>query len=119
MKHLACPIALHPDGAPVRMAFICGQTVPTLADFDHDAAPAAARHLFATMGLETRSAITIGMSTEVTKSCAVHFVLCRVAHPVRLQWKHQQPDGTLATGHWIAINDLPANAITRWIVANI
>lgn len=119
MRQLACPIALHPDGAPLRLALAEGQSRPALIPFDKDAAPIAARHLLHTLGLETRSAITIGMFTEVAKACAMHFVLCRIAPPVRPRWKHQQPDGTLITAGWVAFSALAANDVTDWIKANL
>lgn len=119
MRRLACPIALHPDGAPLRLALAEGQRFPPLVQFDQDAAPITARHLLHSLGLETRSAITIGMSTEVAKACAVHFVLCRVAPPVRPRWKHQQPDGTLITAGWVSFDALAANDVTDWIKATL
>jgi hypothetical protein len=119
MKQIACPIALHPDGTPLRLALAIDQTLPPMIEFQNDAAPAAARHLFETLGLETRSAVTIGMSTEIAKACAVHFVLCRIAPPVRDQWKHLRPDGITITANWVNFEALPSNAAFRWIVANL
>ncbi len=119
MKHIACSVALHPDGAPLRLAMAAEQTLPPITEFETDAAPAAARYLFENLGLETRNAVTIGMSTEVTKGSAVHFVLCRIAPPTRDQWKHLQPDGTAITASWVAFEDLPDNAMVRWITANL
>ncbi len=119
MKQLACSVALHPDGAPRRLALGAEQTLPPMVAFDVDAAPAAARHLLQTLGLETRSAITIGMSTELAKGCAVHFVLCRIAPPVRPEWKHLQPDGTVVAARWTAFDALPPNDVMRWIAAHL
>jgi len=119
MKQLACAIALHPDGAPQRLALAQDQTRPPMAEFDQKAAPFAARHLFTTLGLETRSAITIGTSTQVAPGYTVHFVLCRIAPPVRPQWKNPQPDGTVITGHWVPFDALPDNDILRWIATNL
>lgn len=119
MNQLACAIALHPDGAPLRLALGEGQTVPPMAEFSHDAAPFAARHLYNTLGLETRNAITIGMSAQIAKASSVHFVLCRIAPPVRAQWKHQQSDGTVVVARWVAFEELPPNDLMRWITANL
>ncbi|MEP2921962.1 MAG: hypothetical protein ABJP06_14660 [Sulfitobacter sp.] len=115
MKQLACAIALHPDGAPLRLALEQGQTLPPMAEFDQHAAPFAARHLFNTLGLETRNAITIGTCPQAVAGSTVHFALCRIAPPVRPQWKHQQPDGTVITGHWEPFDALPDNDVLRWI----
>jgi len=119
MKQIVCPVALHPDGDPRRIALVQGQTLPPFTEFTHDAVPTAARHLFSQLGIETRSAIPIGMSTDIMKGCAVHFILCRVAPPVRPLWKHQQPNGTLVTGHWVDFDTLPPNGLTRWIKATL
>lgn len=119
MKQLACAIALHPDGAPLRLALADGQTLPPMAEFTDTAAPLAARHLYNTLGLETRNAITIGSSTQDATASEVHFVLCRIAPPVRAQWKHQQSDGTVVIARWVAFEDLPSNDLMRWITANL
>ncbi|MEP1767907.1 MAG: hypothetical protein ABJJ53_14870 [Sulfitobacter sp.] len=119
MKHLTCPVALHPDGAPLRLALETGQMLPPFTEFLNDPAPAAARHLFSTLGLETRSAVPIGVSKETVEACTTHFVLCRIAPPTRRQWKHLQPDGTMITAHWVAFEDLPSSPRMDWIKANL
>lgn len=119
MKQLACAVALHPDGAPLRLALADGQTLPPMAEFTEAAAPFAARHLLNTLGLETRNAIIIGTSEEVAQDSMVHFVLCRTVPPVRPQWKHQQPDGSVITARWISFEELPSNDVMRWITKTL
>jgi hypothetical protein len=119
MKQLTCSVALHPDGMPLRLALATSQTLPPMTEFESDAATAAARNLFKTLGLETRSAVTIGISTEIATNSAVHFVLCRIAPPTRQEWKHLQPDSTIITASWVAFEDLPSTPTLRWITENL
>lgn len=114
-----CAVALHPDGAPLRLALAVGAEAPPVTDFTHDAARTAALHLLDTLGIETRSAVTIGISSEIANDCDVHFILCRAAPPVRAEWKHRQPDGTVVTAHWVAFDNLPQNPLCEWVKATL
>ncbi|MCY4179178.1 MAG: NUDIX domain-containing protein, partial [Litoreibacter sp.] len=67
MIQKACPIALHPDGAPLRIAAFAHpqaglQLVKGTIETGENPARAAARELFEESGLETKSAILIGDS---------------------------------------------------------
>ena len=99
MIQKACPIALHPDGAPQRIAAfvhpLAGtQLVKGTIEPDEPPAKAAARELFEESGLETNSAILIGDSAHIVQGQIWHFALCRVVQPVRDHWQHHcQDDG--------------------------
>ena len=97
MIQKACPIALHPDGAPLRIAAFehpqAGlQIVKGTVEEGEHPAKAAARELFEESGLETKSAIQIGDSAEIVDGQRWHFVLCRVAPPTRDLWQHYCED---------------------------
>jgi 8-oxo-dGTP pyrophosphatase MutT (NUDIX family) len=103
----ACPVALHPDGAPLRVAAFrhpkAGlQIVKGTVEPGEGVARAAARELLEESGLETRSAIVIGESADIAEGQHWHFVLCRIAPPVRDQWQHYCRDdgGHLFTFFW-------------------
>ncbi|MEM7472350.1 MAG: NUDIX domain-containing protein [Pseudomonadota bacterium] len=97
MIHKACPVALHPDGAPLRIAAfvhpLAGlQIVKGTVEPGEHPASAAARELFEESGLETKSAIAIGDSLDIAPGQHWHFALCRVAPPVRDPWQHHCED---------------------------
>ncbi|MEP4196610.1 MAG: NUDIX domain-containing protein [Aliishimia sp.] len=93
MRQIACPIALHPDGAPHRipmfrhplagLQFVKGG----IRDGERPEA-AAARELFEESGLETRNALYLGRSDLIMADTIWHFSLCRLAPPVRPRWQH-------------------------------
>lgn len=93
MRQVACPVALHPDGAPLRVP-IFHHSVAGLQLVKGGLRPqerpeaAAARELFEESGLETRAALYLGHSTDIAPDSDWHFALCRVAAPVRAQWQH-------------------------------
>ncbi len=107
MKQIACPVALHPDGATRRIAVYQDPTgglklAHTITPSPQDAAGKAARLLFAMSALETRAALPIG--TLATSSQMWHFALCRIVPPVREQWKHLHADaGTLLHWTWMPL----------------
>ncbi len=93
MIHKACPIVLHPDGAPLRHLMFehptAGlQLVKGSIEPGEPPVRAAARELFEESGLETVAAVPIGHSDEIVSSERWHFSLCRVKPPVRDAWFH-------------------------------
>ena len=113
MIHKACPVALHPDGAPLRIPVFehpqAGlQLVKGTIEPGEDPTRAAARELFEESGLETRAAIPMG--TAQINDQTWHFALCRLAPPVRDRWKHfckddaKNGEGHLFKFHWHDIN---------------
>lgn len=107
MIHKACPIALHPDGAPLRLpVFIHPQTglqlIKGTVAPNEPPAKAAARELFEESGLETKQAIVIGESGTIAAGQIWHFALCRIASQVRPEWQHYCADdgGHLFKFHW-------------------
>ena len=119
MIHKACPIALHPDGTPLRLAAFTHpqaglQLVKGTIEPGENPAKTAARELFEESGLETKSAIFIGDSTDIAPDQHWHFALCRVAPPVRDKWQHVCADdgGHLFKFHWHDL-DAPAQGLAR------
>lgn len=120
----ACPIALHPDGAPLRMAAfdhpLAGrQLVKGTVETGENPAKAAARELFEESGLETKSAILIGDSADIVQGQLWHFALCRVAPPVREAWQHFCDDdgGHLFRFFWHPIDAAPTGFATPYQTA--
>jgi len=114
LRHVACPIALHPDGAPHRIPVfrhpVAGmQVVQGEMRAGARADAAAARELFEESGLETRSAITLGHSDAIQDGSLWHFALCRVASPVRAQWQHLCRDdgGHVFVFKWQDLDTVP------------
>lgn len=110
MKHIACPVALHPDGAPLRLPAIEGATgtlhlICGTVGADEHPERAAALRLIEQSGLETRATLLLGVSDKIEDGMLWHFVLCRVAPPVRSRWQHLGPDGTLQRFEWAALED--------------
>ncbi|MEP5152294.1 hypothetical protein [Planktotalea sp.] len=123
---VVCPIALHPDGAPLRVpAYLHPQNgleiiKDTLQSEDH-IAHEAAQVLFRLSSLETRHAIAIGQSQEIETGVTWHFALCRLAPVVRDMWQNVNPsDGTLLKFQWFDLSDSPALSQTdtnalKWV----
>jgi 8-oxo-dGTP pyrophosphatase MutT (NUDIX family) len=117
MRAVACPIALHPDGAPRRIpAFqhpTAGlQLVKGGIKTGETPQAAAARELFEESGLETRNALFLGSSAAIQPEAEWHFSLCRIVPPVRAAWAHLCTDdgGHLFKFHWIELDDpIPDN----------
>ena len=112
MRQVACPIALHPDGVPQRIAVFehpqAGwQLVKGGLKPGEDPARGAARELFEESGLETRAAIAIGQSDRIQDGTIWHFALCRIAPPVRAQWQHYCTDdgGHLFRFEWLDLHE--------------
>ena len=112
LRKVACPIALHPDGAPQRVPlFEPPQTGTQLVkgDINVGARPetAAARKLFEESGLETRAALLLGQSDAIQEGAIWYFSLCRLARPVRPEWSHfcKGRDGYLLRFHWHDLSD--------------
>lgn len=110
MKIIACPVALHPDGATHRIAIGQHPTeglqlVTAIAPTPQDAAGCAARALFDMSALETRAALPIGTSPNIETNTEWHFALCRIVPPVREEWKHLHADtGTLLHFSWMPLD---------------
>lgn len=129
MREIACPVALHLDGVPRR-----------IAAFQHPQAglqlvkggmrpgerpeQAAARELFEESGLETRAAISLGESTGIEPDARWHFSLCRLAGPLRERWQHHCADdgGHLFRFFWLELDAPlpdgfapPFQRATHWI----
>lgn len=108
----ACPVPLHPDGAPLRIAMfkhpVAGMQLVKGTMLESETPErAAARELFEESGLETRSALRLGASEEIVAGQIWHFSLCRVVPPVRDQWQHACTDdgGHLFKFHWHALDE--------------
>ena len=117
-RKVACPVALHPDGAPLRLPVFrhpqAGlQLVKGGVHADETPAAAAARELFEESGLETRAALPLGTSALIHQDELWHFALCRIVPNVRQTWAHHCRDdgGHLFRFHWHPIADpLPEDA---------
>lgn len=131
MIHKACPVALHPDGAPQRLpVFSDSQAGPQLVrgtlTGGADPTRAAAQALFEASGLETRAALPLGQSHAIVDGEIWHFVLCRIAPPVRERWQHASTGcgGRLRKFHWHALDAAaplppPAQSALSWIKAQL
>ena len=120
MKALACPIALHPDGALLRLARETGMpllTTPLHDDTRPDAA--AARVLFDRAALETRATLPLGHSEEIVAGERWHFVLCRVVPPVRAHWQHADAQGTLRRFGWQPLDAAGDDPAVAWLRARL
>ena len=92
-RQIACPVALHPDGAPQRIPMFENpqaglQLVTGAIRVGERPEAAAARALYESSGLETRTALYLGASDQIMVGTEWHFALCRVAPPVRQRWQH-------------------------------
>jgi hypothetical protein len=129
MKQIACPVALHPDGAMRRIAVYHHPSgslhlAQAITPSPQDAASTAARLLFAMSALETRAALPIG--TSATSRQMWHFALCRLKPPVREQWKHLHTEtNTLLHWTWMPL-DAPIEGLSaqdtralEWIKASL
>ncbi len=102
-RAIVCPVALHPDGAPLRIPVFehprdSLQIVKGDLKDDESFAKAAARALFEQSGLETRSALYLSGCDTIQKNTVWHFSLCRLAPIARENWQHfHNSDG----GHWL------------------
>ena len=111
LRQVACPVALHPDGAPLRLPVFAHplaglQLVKGGIRAGEHPPAAAARELFEESGLETRAAIAIGQADDIQDGAVWQFSLCRIAPPVRTQWAHLCADdgGHLLRFHWHALD---------------
>lgn len=117
MRHIACPVALHPDGGLRRIAMCLHpengpQLLQTSVGDPTQASGTAARVLFARSALETRAALLIGTSTDINPDEIWHFALCRIVPPVREQWQHLDPtSGALLRFSWTTL-DAPPNDLS-------
>ena len=97
MIHKACAVALHPDGAPLRVIAFDHPTAGTQlvkGTVNPGEAPlkAAARELWEETGLTVRAGLLLGQSTEIAPGEYWHFALLRPAPPVPDRWSHQTRD---------------------------
>jgi hypothetical protein len=112
-RHVICPVALHPDGAPLRIpAFKHPKSGLQIIKDDFQqpahAAHTAAQTLFNVSSLETRNALLIGQSENIQTDTIWHFALCRLAPPVRRAWQHlNRDDKTLLKFQWIEVSNPP------------
>ncbi|WP_298858355.1 hypothetical protein [uncultured Sulfitobacter sp.] len=131
MTIIACPVALNPDGATRRIAVYqtpdgTQHLVKTIVPTADKATRAAAQALYTVSTLETRAALPIGTSSEITADEVWHFTLCRIAPPIREQWKHVCADtSALLQFSWMTL-DIPLNGFTEtdkraldWIKATL
>ncbi|MEM6306069.1 MAG: NUDIX domain-containing protein [Pseudomonadota bacterium] len=109
---MACPVALHPDGVPLRLPVFehpKGGFQIVKGGIKEGERPkrAAARELIEESGLQTRSALLLGTSEEIVSGERWHFALCRVAPPVRDRWQHLCADdgGLLLRFDWGPLDD--------------
>jgi ADP-ribose pyrophosphatase YjhB (NUDIX family) len=113
-RQVACPVALHPDGAPLRLPMFehpqAGfQLVKGRVKEGEHPDAAAARELFEESGLETRAALLLGTSDDIQPDVTWHFCLCRIVPPVRDAWVHLCSDdsGHLFRFFWQDLNTDP------------
>lgn len=107
----ACPIVLHPDGAPVRLLWfqhpLAGaQLVKGGVEPEETPLRAARRELWEEAGLVAGSGMMLGISDAVVPGERWHFALLRVPPPVRDSWAHTTGDGgglRFVCG-WMALN---------------
>lgn len=131
MNIIACPVALHPDGATRRIAVYqtpdgTHHLIKTNAPSQIEATRAAAQKLYAMSALETRAALPIGTSSDINLDEIWHFHLCRIVPPIREQWKHICPDtSALLQFSWMPLDtpldnfsERDTNAL-RWIKATL
>ena len=130
-RAVVCPVALHPDGAPLRIPIfehpLAGfQLVKGGLRIGERTEAGAARELFEESGLETRSALYLGESDAIQEGASWHFSLCRLAPPVREQWQHFCKDdgGHLFKFSWIELNtsnqlNPPFSDALAWIRATL
>ena len=111
MIHKACPIVLHPDGAPLRALYFQhpnagAQVVKGGLKPGEDPLNAAARELFEETGLRARAGIPLGHSDSIADGERWHFALLRVRAPVRKTWRHKTLDdyGHIYTCYWLALD---------------
>jgi len=127
LRHLLVPIALHPDGIPLRLP--AHETTNGSLRLIHGPEPVpqrtsralgAAQLLFHATGLETRDARFIGHDEgRLEHGTMWHAYLCRIKPPVRDRWKHVAPGG-MRILRWcridseLTLSDADA-ACLRWI----
>ena len=111
-RAVVCPVALHPDGAPLRIPvfehpLVGLQLVKGGLRENERFEAGAARELFEESGLETRSALYLGASEHIQENTIWHFSLCRLAPPVRDAWQHfcKNDGGNLFKFKWLEVND--------------
>ena len=116
MRQVACPVALHPDGALRQIAVFkhpqAGmQLVKGGIKPGEPQMAAASRELYEESGLETRATLLIGSASDIHPDEVWHFTLCRVVPPIREQWQHYCADdgGHLFHFLWMAL-DTPAQS---------
>ncbi len=112
MRQVACPVALHPDGTPLRLPIFEHpkggfQIIKGGIKANERPERAAARELIEESGLQTRSALLLGHSDDIVSGERWHFSLCRVAPPIRDRWQHFCADdgGLLLRYEWAALDD--------------
>ena len=120
MIHKACPVVLHPDGAPLRHLQVrhpeTGLHLITATAQTEGGNPVqtVAQDLFAKTGLETTAALPLGQSEDIVTAERWSFVLCRIKPPVRAEWVHISPNDieNRIHGSWFDIDtpdpELPA-----------
>lgn len=112
MIQKAVPVALHPDGAPLRIpAFehpTAGlQLIKGTVNKGERPEHAAARELIEESGLETRAALMLGTSDTIAEGQMWHFALCRVVPPARDRWQHfcRDDGGHLFKFFWLSLQE--------------
>ena len=126
MIEKAWPVALHPNGAPLRLvAFDHPQTGLQLPSgpllTDEHPERAASRILFETTGYETIATLALG--TLETGGQLWHFTLCRLKPPIRDRWQHacKTDGGALLKGRLLPLDSdalqEPHKTAQAWIRA--
>lgn len=117
----ACPVVLHPEGAPLRHLVMehpaAGlQLVKGAVGAGEDPARAALRELWEEAGVQAGAALPLGQSDEIQPGETWHFTLVRPAVPLRERWRHLSADdgGTRFGFSWMPIRARPAAMEARY-----
>lgn len=112
MSQIVCPVAMHPGGVPLRLVARSTEGGVCLPSGPGSTARAAAQLLLTACGVETRAAVDMGHSDDISEGARWHFALCRVApDPIvthRARWRHVDVDGRPAEVLWMPL--IPSDA---------
>ena len=115
MTARACPVVLHPDGAPLRHLVVhhpsagAGLVTGTPRPGE-DPTRAAVRVLWNEAGVQAGSALPMGSSENIRPGEVWHFSLIRPAIVLRERWQHLSTDrDSRRAFSWLALSDRPSD----------